>query len=122
MVEMGCCAFLCFPWPQFLYKYIVQFAEGIVYSHQAVLTTLRWLSLFIIVLFLESVRQVYYKSEVYLSGDMKAKFYDQAGKFRAERNMYLSGAVLLLSLVLNRLVVVMAESVRKETQLDGLTR
>merc|ERR1711934_1051821 len=97
------------------------------------LSALRWSFGIVLLLFVDSVRQVYVKNEALhpaegqryepgVARGLESKLYDQSGKFRAERNMYLAGFVLVLGLVVNRLVLLIGNSVSLEVRMQALSR
>merc|ERR1712159_55787 len=126
VLELCAVLLLCIPWPQTISKYIVR---GVTYfANGTVMIALKWIFGIVFVLFLEPIRQVYYRYDaLHLEQDTKhrseglsANLYEKSGKFRAERNLYLAGFVLVLGLVLNRLIQLMAEKATMEDKMVAM--
>ncbi|KAF1943545.1 endoplasmic reticulum protein-like protein [Clathrospora elynae] len=85
--------------------------------------------IFILILFIDSVNRVY-RVQIELSGDDQGRSGAAAGgiermevqarKFYSQRNMYLCGFTLFLSLILNRTYVMILDVLRLEEELKTL--
>eukprot|EP00658_Telonema_sp_P-2_P013400 TRINITY_DN15073_c0_g1_i1.p1 TRINITY_DN15073_c0_g1~~TRINITY_DN15073_c0_g1_i1.p1 ORF type:complete len:278 (+),score=85.59 TRINITY_DN15073_c0_g1_i1:110-835(+) len=126
MIELLAAFVLCVPWPQSIQRAIVK-GVGLSSKLSAIITILRWTFAIVLVLFLDAARQVYFKMNAQnLTADeskhdhrsFDSRLFEQSGLFRAERNMYLAGMVLVLGLVLNRLYTFMHEVANTRLHLE----
>lgn len=90
---------------------------------QSAQVSLKFTFFFILILFVDSVNRVYRvqqelinASESTVSGAMTDRSEIQARRFYAQRNMYLCGFTLFLSLILNRVYLLVLENVQLKQQ------
>merc|ERR1711934_386574 len=89
----------------------------------SIITPMKWVFGIIFVLFCDAIRQTMSRADVKQGQDNFAAFKDnQAKLFRAERNLYLSGATVVLLVVLNRLYTLSRDFERAERNADMLQK
>eukprot|EP00656_Telonema_subtile_P012120 TRINITY_DN1607_c0_g1_i1.p1 TRINITY_DN1607_c0_g1~~TRINITY_DN1607_c0_g1_i1.p1 ORF type:complete len:208 (+),score=54.61 TRINITY_DN1607_c0_g1_i1:147-770(+) len=130
MLELAACFILCIPWPQSIQSALVK-AVGLSSNVRTLISVLQWTFGIVLVLFLDAARQVYFKTGASNLSASESKhdhrsfdsrLYEQSSLFRAERNLYLGGFVLVLGLVLNRLYTLMKEVATARVNVDVLER
>ncbi|ANB12578.1 Yet3p [Sugiyamaella lignohabitans] len=128
---MGAFLFLVTPLPRAYRKKVLTALSGLPFAHHLAIT-LRFTFIFILILFIDSVNRVYRvqvevaeaHSSIRAAGNMISveRSEIQARKFYSQRNMYLCGFTLFLSLILNRthaLVLDLMEAQDKISALKG---
>lgn len=127
MAEMASFFILVMPLPINLRLKMLNFVTNSSLA-QSAQVSLRFTFFFILILFVDSVNRVYRvqqelvnASESTVSGAMTDRSEIQARRFYAQRNMYLCGFTLFLSLILNRVYLLVLENVQLKQQTDGKT-
>ncbi|CEJ88880.1 hypothetical protein VHEMI04903 [[Torrubiella] hemipterigena] len=127
--EMGVFMMLIIPFPNTIRRKIFTFlSENPVVA--SIMYAMKITFIFILVLFIDSVQRVYrVQLELAIATEKIAKggasvlgherFEVQARKFYSQRNMYLCGFTLFLSLILNRTYVLITENIRLQDRLTA---
>lgn len=101
VAEMAIFLMLIVPMPKFVHRKVIRGLRTPAMTR--VIASLKFLFIFILVLFIDSVQRVFKATDVQDSTLTMADRSDiQARKFYNQRNMYLCGFTLFLSLILNR--------------------
>ncbi|OAA46865.1 receptor-associated protein [Metarhizium rileyi] len=128
VLEMVLFMLLLIPLPHTAKRKVFNFISG----NPIISKIIYWLRItfvFILILFLDSVNRVYrVQLEVAAAGDQAAKgaailgherLEVQARKFYSQRNMYLCGFTLFLSLILNRTYVMIIDNIKLEDRVKA---
>lgn len=128
--EMAFFAILSIPFPRSMRKNVLKTVSAPFKSEQ-VQIALKCIFGFVLVLFIDSVNRVYsVTSELHASSPshhaplsvMNDRSEVQARRFYAQRNMYLCGFTLFLTLILTRTYSLVAELIETKDKLDDLSK
>lgn len=125
VIEMASFLFLVMPLPRTMRRQVVQLVSR-TYLASKIALSLRFTFAFILILFVDSVNRVYrVQYELNEFRDSRTMSMErseiQARKFYAQRNMYLCGFTLFLSLILNRTYHLVVDLMAAHDKIDGLT-
>lgn len=130
VIEMAFFTILSLPFPRAVRRKVLATASAPFKSEQ-VQIALKCIFGFVLVLFIDSVNRVYsVTSELHaaapntnapLTGVLNDRSEVQARRFYAQRNMYLCGFTLFLTLILTRTYSLVAELITTKDKLDDLT-
>lgn len=125
VIEMASFLFLVMPLPRTLRRQVIQLVSQ-TYLASKIALCLRFTFAFILILFVDSVNRVYrVQYELNEFRDSRSMSMErseiQARKFYAQRNMYLCGFTLFLSLILNRTYHLVVDLMAAHEKIDGLS-
>lgn len=131
VTEMAFFTILSLPFPRAVRRKVLATASAPFKSSQ-VQMAIKCIFGFVLVLFIDSVNRVYsVTSELHavapntnapLAGILNDRSEVQARRFYAQRNMYLCGFTLFLTLILTRTYSLVAELITTKDKLDDLTK
>lgn len=131
VVEMAFFAILSLPFPRALRRKVLTTVSAPFRSEQ-VQIAIKCIFGFVLVLFIDSVNRVYsVTTELHasapnthapLSGVLNDRSETQARRFYAQRNMYLCGFTLFLTLILTRTYSLVAELINTKDKLDDINK
>lgn len=131
VIEMAFFTVLSLPFPRALRRKVLATASAPFKSEQ-VQIAIKCIFGFVLVLFIDSVNRVYsVTSELHavapntnapLAGILNDRSEVQARRFYAQRNMYLCGFTLFLTLILTRTYSLVAELISTKDKLDDLNK
>lgn len=131
VVEMAFFAILSLPFPRAVRRKVLATVSAPFKSEQ-VQIAIKCIFGFVLVLFIDSVNRVYSvtaelhasapNSHAPLAGMLNDRSEVQARRFYAQRNMYLCGFTLFLTLILTRTYSLVAELINTKDKLDDLNK